>query len=96
MPFISAQFSFHLLRLSEAIACSALLALAEQQEGGIRWLRQADEREDLGGGLTNESRQVRLTDVKGWEGRKRQEVGRVRGDCVSAYIGSSTNIPNPD
>lgn len=53
----SAQFSFRLFRLPAhsntrtAASSSALLALAEQQEGGIRWLGQADGKRRAGEGV---------------------------------------------
>lgn len=51
----SAQFSFCLFRLpthsnTHTADSSALLALAEQQEGGIRWLGQADGKRRVGEG----------------------------------------------
>lgn len=78
MHLSSAQFSFCLFRLpthsnahthTQTGVSSAPLALAEQQEGGIRWLGQVDGTRRTGRGLTNESRQVTFTDVKGWRGR---------------------------
>lgn len=60
MPLSSAQFSLCLFRLPAhphppshthwVDSSSALLALAEQQEGGIRWLGQADGKRRAGWG----------------------------------------------
>lgn len=73
-----AQFSFCLFRLPHPLKHTHTHTAALQfcwhwrknrREGSGGWGKQA-EREGLGRGLTNESRQVTFTDVKGWRGRR--------------------------
>lgn len=51
------------------------------------------QREDLGGKLTNESRQITFTDVKGWNGGKEKAEDRLEEgrEGVSSYRFISEN-----
>lgn len=90
----SAQFSFRLFTLpahsnTHTADSSALLALADTTGGeGSGGLGKQTEREYVGRGLTNYSRQVTFADVKRRNG-KREKMGRV---SVNSYWFTSENL----